>query len=81
MQITVKTTQHKVHKVLFSPASSMCFSYPDQIDIEPADTVLTLKTKIEAAHGYPVSTQKVIYSGKWYPISHIVLTFSRKNPP
>jgi len=64
MQITVKTTQHKVHKVLFSLASLIIFSYPDQIDVEPADTVMTLKTRIEMAHGYPVSTQKVIYSGK-----------------
>lgn len=48
MQITVKTTQNKIHK----------------IDVESTDTVGTLKTKIEAAHGYPASTQKVIYSGK-----------------
>jgi len=46
------------------PCKSDYFSYPDQIDVEPADTVMTLKTKIEVAHGYPVSTQKVIYSGK-----------------
>ncbi|KAF5355008.1 hypothetical protein D9756_005226 [Leucocoprinus leucothites] len=51
MQITVKTTQNKIHKV----------------DVEPTETVGQLKAKIEAAHGYPAATQKVIYSGKILP--------------
>ncbi|KXN90655.1 UV excision repair protein rhp23, partial [Leucoagaricus sp. SymC.cos] len=34
------------------------------VDVEPQDTVGQLKLKIEAAHGYPTVTQKVIYSGK-----------------
>ncbi|RXW13225.1 hypothetical protein EST38_g12630, partial [Candolleomyces aberdarensis] len=48
MKITVKTTQQKVY----------------QIDVEPSDSVGALKAKIEAAHGHPVTSQKIIYSGK-----------------
>ncbi|KAJ3571773.1 hypothetical protein NP233_g3528 [Leucocoprinus birnbaumii] len=51
MQITVKTTQNKIHK----------------IDVDPNETVGQLKAKIEAAHGYSAATQKVIYSGKILP--------------
>uniref|UniRef100_A0A0W0FVP2 UV excision repair protein RAD23 n=1 Tax=Moniliophthora roreri TaxID=221103 RepID=A0A0W0FVP2_MONRR len=35
-----------------------------KIDAEPSDTVGTIKSKIEAAHGHPVASQKIIYSGK-----------------
>ncbi|KAG7098878.1 hypothetical protein E1B28_000778 [Marasmius oreades] len=48
MKITVKTTQQKVF----------------QVDAEPLDTVVHLKGKIESAQGYPVASQKIIYSGK-----------------
>jgi UV excision repair protein RAD23 len=63
MQITVKTTQNKIHKV-FTPQIPLVFLLsPSQIDVEPTESVGQLKAKIEAAHGYPAATQKVIYSG------------------
>ncbi|KAI5832834.1 UV excision repair protein Rad23 [Schizophyllum commune Tattone D] len=51
MKITVKTTQQKVF----------------QIDVEGPETVGVLKQKISDAHGHPVASQKVIYSGKILP--------------
>ncbi|KAK7035303.1 UV excision repair protein rad23 [Paramarasmius palmivorus] len=35
-----------------------------KVDAELNDTVGTIKSKIEAAHGHPVASQKIIYSGK-----------------
>ncbi|KAL1714301.1 hypothetical protein EV715DRAFT_257589 [Schizophyllum commune] len=51
MKITVKTTQQKVF----------------QIDVEGPETVGVLKQKISDAHGHPVASQKIIYSGKILP--------------
>ncbi|TRM69633.1 hypothetical protein BD626DRAFT_474829 [Schizophyllum amplum] len=51
MKVTVKTTQQKVF----------------QIDVDGPDTVGVLKQKISDAHGHPVASQKVIYSGKILP--------------
>lgn len=48
MKITIKTLQQKLFTV----------------DVEPEDTVATIKTKINADHGHPVDSQKLIYSGK-----------------
>ncbi|KAJ7594819.1 hypothetical protein C8J56DRAFT_1002579 [Mycena floridula] len=48
MKVTVKTTQQKVF----------------QVDVEPSDTVSTLKDKIFESQGHPVTVQKIIYSGK-----------------
>lgn len=48
MKITIKTLQQKLF----------------QIDIEPEDTVLTIKSKINDEHKHPVEQQKLIYSGQ-----------------
>ncbi|KAF9051042.1 UV excision repair protein Rad23 [Hymenopellis radicata] len=48
MKVTVKTTQQKVF----------------QIDVEEEETIGGLKNKIQESQGHPVSSQKVIYSGK-----------------
>ncbi|KAG9316587.1 ubiquitin-related domain-containing protein [Chiua virens] len=48
MKITIKTLQQKVF----------------QIDADAEDTVATLKGKISEAHGHPVESQKLIYSGR-----------------
>lgn len=63
MQITVKTTQNKIHKVFPLCSAPLSLLSSTQVDVEPTDTVGQLKAKIEAAYGYPVGTQKVIYSG------------------
>jgi UV excision repair protein RAD23 len=47
MKITIKTLQQKLFTV----------------DVEPDDTVATIKSKINADHGHPVDSQKLIYSG------------------
>ncbi|KAJ1948936.1 UV excision repair protein rad23 [Linderina macrospora] len=48
MKITLKTLQQKAI----------------QIDVEEADTILDVKTKVEAEHGFPATTQKLIFAGK-----------------
>ncbi|KAF8906592.1 hypothetical protein CPB84DRAFT_1835100 [Gymnopilus junonius] len=48
MKITVKTTQQKVF----------------QVDVDGAETIADLKTKIQQSQGHPVAVQKIIYSGK-----------------
>ncbi|ORX93425.1 UV excision repair protein Rad23 [Basidiobolus meristosporus CBS 931.73] len=48
MKLTIKTLQQKQF----------------QIEVEPEDTVLTLKGKVEQSQGYPVAQQKLIFSGK-----------------
>ncbi|ORX70624.1 UV excision repair protein Rad23 [Linderina pennispora] len=48
MKITLKTLQQKAI----------------QIDVEEADTILDVKNKVEAEHGFPASTQKLIFAGK-----------------
>jgi len=50
MKITIKTLQQKLFTV----------------DVEPEDTVATIKTKINADHGHPVDSQKLIYSGMYF---------------
>jgi UV excision repair protein RAD23 len=50
MKITIKTLQQKLFTV----------------DVEPEDTVATIKTKINADHGHPVESQKLIYSGMYH---------------
>ncbi|KAF4620336.1 hypothetical protein D9613_000637 [Agrocybe pediades] len=48
MKITIKTTQQKVFHV----------------DVDPADSIASLKSKIEQSQGHSVASQKIIYSGK-----------------
>ncbi|KAK0212934.1 hypothetical protein DFS33DRAFT_1285557 [Desarmillaria ectypa] len=48
MKVTIKTTQQKVF----------------QIDVEDEETIGALKNKIQEAQGHPVTSQKIIYSGK-----------------
>ncbi|CAG8520132.1 4793_t:CDS:2 [Ambispora leptoticha] len=48
MKLTIKTLQQK------------SFS----LDVEPEDQVVTVKEKIEKSQGYPISLQKLIFSGK-----------------
>lgn len=47
MKITIKTLQQKLFTV----------------DVDPDDTVATIKSKISDEHGHPVASQKLIYSG------------------
>jgi hypothetical protein len=47
MKITIKTLQQKLFTV----------------DVDPDDTVATIKSKIFDEHGHPVGNQKLIYSG------------------
>jgi len=47
MKITIKTLQQKLFTV----------------DVDPDDTVATIKSKISDEHGHPVTSQKLIYSG------------------
>ncbi|KAH9963853.1 hypothetical protein BC827DRAFT_1191516 [Russula dissimulans] len=48
MKITIKTLQQKVFHV----------------EADPSDTVSVLKERIQADQGHPVTSQKIIYSGK-----------------
>ncbi|KAJ2904582.1 UV excision repair protein rad23 [Coemansia aciculifera] len=48
MHITLKTLQQKTFK----------------IDVEPGDSIKTVKQKVEASQGYPTDSQKLIFSGK-----------------
>lgn len=48
MKITIKTLQQKLFTV----------------DVEPEDTVATIKSKISDEHGHAIESQKLIYSGK-----------------
>lgn len=48
MKITIKTLQQKLFTV----------------DVDPDDTVATIKSKISDEHGHAVASQKLIYSGK-----------------
>lgn len=48
ISITIKTLQQKQFK----------------IEVDNSDSIGSVKTKIEAQHGHPVASQKLIYSGK-----------------
>jgi UV excision repair protein RAD23 len=49
MKITIKTLQQKLFTV----------------DVDPDDTVATIKSKISDEHGHAVASQKLIYSGTY----------------
>jgi hypothetical protein len=52
MKITIKTLQQKLFTV----------------DVDPDDTVATIKSKISDEHGHAVASQKLIYSGMFHTL-------------
>lgn len=76
MKITVKTTQQKIFQVLFPPFFSLIHpTHRTQVEVDPAETVGDLKSKIEQSQGHPVAVQKIIYSGIPF-VSHLYISSS-----
>jgi Ubiquitin family len=64
MKITIKTLQQKLFTV----------------DVDPDDTVATIKSKISDEHGHAAASQRLIYSGK-FPILVSSLYHVQDAPP
>ncbi|KAF9186435.1 hypothetical protein BGZ51_002021 [Haplosporangium sp. Z 767] len=60
MQITIKTLKQETFKV----------------EVDDSDKVLTIKEKIEKLQGHPVSSQKLIFSGKY--ILFTIISYTKK---
>lgn len=56
MKITIKTLQQKLFTV----------------DVEPEETVATIKSKISDEHGHAVGSQKLIYSGMCFALVNLL---------
>ncbi|KAG0291691.1 UV excision repair protein rad23, partial [Dissophora globulifera] len=67
MLITVKTLKHETFKV----------------EVDESDKILTIKEKIAESQGHPVSSQKLIFSGKFatsYPQRPVSKILADENP-